>query len=57
MTGTIIIIIVLFGIAPVAIIMSGLFASGVLGHLLQKDVDATHEGSELFEISKKDFSN
>jgi hypothetical protein len=57
MAGTIIIIIVLLGIVPVAIIMSGFFASGALGHLLQKDVDATHEGSELFEISKKDFSN
>jgi hypothetical protein len=57
MAGTIIIIIVLLGIFPVTILMSSFFASAALGHLLQKDVDATHEGSELFEISKKDFSN
>ncbi|MEC8974182.1 MAG: hypothetical protein VX725_00310 [Actinomycetota bacterium] len=56
MTGTAIIIVLLLVIVPVAIIMSGLLASGVLGQILQKDVDSHHEGSELFEISRKDFS-
>ncbi len=56
MTGTAIIIVLLLVIVPVAIIMSGLLASGVLGQILQKDVDSRHEGSELFEISRKDFS-
>ena len=56
MTGTVIIIVLLLIVVPVAIIMSGLLASGVLGQLLQKDVDGNHEGSELFEISQKDFS-
>ena len=56
MTGTVIIIVLLLVVVPVAIIMSGLLASGVLGQLLQKDVDSNHEGSELFEISQKDFS-
>ena len=39
MTGTVIIIVLLLVIVPVAIIMSGLLASGVLGQLLQKNVD------------------
>ena len=56
MTGTVIIIAFLLVVVPVAIIMSGLLASGVLGQILQKDVDSHHEGSELFEISRKDFS-
>ncbi len=56
MTGTVIIIALLLVVVPVAIIMSGLLASGVLGQILQKDVDSHHEGSELFEISRKDFS-
>ncbi|MFL2696938.1 MAG: hypothetical protein ACJ0F6_00600 [Acidimicrobiales bacterium] len=57
MAGTVIIIIILAVVFPVAIIMTGLLFSGVLGHILQKDVDQEHEGSELFELSRKDFSN
>ncbi|MBG01119.1 MAG: hypothetical protein CL470_02480 [Acidimicrobiaceae bacterium] len=57
MTGTVIIIILLVAVVPVAIIMSGFFASALLGHLLKKDVDSCHEGSELLEISQKDFTS
>ena len=57
MAGTVVIIIILAVVVPVAIIMTGLLFSGVLGHILQKDVDRKHEGSELFELSRKDFSN
>ncbi len=57
MAGTVVIIIILSVLVPVAIIMTGLLFSGILGTILQKDVDKEHEGSELFELSRKDFSN
>ena len=57
MVGTVAIIIILSVLVPVAIIMPGLLFSGILGTILQKDVDREHEGSELFELSRKDFSN
>ena len=57
MAGTVVIIIILAVVVPIAIIMTGLLFSGILGHILQKDVDREHEGSELFELSRKDFSN
>ena len=56
MAGTVVIIILLAVIVPIAIIMTGLLFSGILGQILQRDVDKEHEGSELFELSKKDFS-
>ena len=56
MAGTVVIIIILAVIVPSAIIMTGLLFSGILGQILQRDVDKEHEGSELFELSKKDFS-
>ena len=56
MAGTVVIIIILAVIVPIAIIMTGLLFSGILGQILQKDVDREHEGSELFELSKRDFS-
>lgn len=55
MGGTIVIIVILVLIVPVAIIMSGLVASGLLGFLVKNDVDTTHEGSELLELSKQTF--
>ncbi len=56
MAGTVVIIIILAVIVPIAIIMTGLLFSGILGQILQRDVDKEHGGSELFELSKKDFS-
>ena len=56
MGGTIVIIVLLMLIVPVMIIMSGGIASGLLGFLLKNEVDATHEGSELLELSKQDFA-
>ena len=56
MAGTVVIIIILAVVVPIAIIMTGLLFSGILGQILQRDVDKEHEGSELFELSKKDFS-
>lgn len=53
MGGTVVIIVLLAVVVPVAIIMSGLVASGLLGWALKKDVDAQHEGSELLELSER----
>jgi len=55
MIGTIIIIILLVAFIPVSIIMTGLIFSGLLGRTIQKDVDSENEGTELLELSKKDF--
>ena len=52
MGGTVVIIIALVIVVPVAIIMSGGIASAALGFLLKRDVDQTHEGSELLELSE-----
>ncbi len=57
MAGTVIIIIILSVVVPVSIIMTGLLFSGILGTILQKNVDREHEGSELYELSRKDFNN
>ena len=45
MIGTIVIIILLIVIVPVSIIMTGLLFSGLLGTVLQKEVDT--ENKEL----------
>jgi hypothetical protein len=53
MGGTVFIIVLLVAVVPVMIIMTGLVASGLLGLVLKKDVDAEHAGSELLELSEK----
>ena len=55
MTGTFIIIVLLMIIVPVSIIMTGLLFSGILGTILQKQVDSDHEGTELYELSRKNY--
>ncbi len=51
MVGTIVIIVILL-LAPVAILMSSTVFAGVLGTLLNRDVDISHAGSELLELSE-----
>ena len=51
MTGTIIIIVLLIIIVPVSIIMTGLLFSGILGTILQKQVDNDHDGTCLLYTS------
>ena len=51
MIGAVIIVIVLVIALPVAVLMSGAVASGLLGFFLRKDVETTHEGSELIGIN------
>lgn len=53
MGGTVVIIVLLAVIVPVLIIMSGLVVAGLLGSILKKDVDLSHEGSELLELSER----
>ena len=55
MIGTIAIIILLIVIVPVSIIMTGLLFSGLLGTILQKEVDGENQGTELYDLSQKDF--
>ena len=55
MIGTIVIIILLIVIVPVSIIMTGLLFSGLLGTVLQKEVDTENQGTELYDLSRKDF--
>jgi len=55
MAGTIIIIVVLV-LMPVGILMSSTLFAGVLGTWLNSDVDKTHEGSELLELSETGMS-
>ena len=56
MGGTVVIIVLLVLVVPVAIIMTGLIASLLLGWTLKADVDASHEGSELLALSRETFA-
>ena len=56
MGGTVVIIVLLVLVVPVSIIMTGLVASAALGFILKKDVDVSHEGTELLALSQQDFS-
>ena len=55
MVGTVVIIILLIVIVPVSIIMTGLLFSGLLGTVLQKEVDKENQGTELYDLSHRDF--
>ena len=55
MIGTIVIIILLIVLVPVSIIMTRLLFSGLLGTVLQKEVDTENQGTELYDLSQKDF--
>ena len=45
-------IILLVVIMPIGILISGAVAAALLGSLLKRDVDATHQGSELLDLSE-----
>jgi len=51
--GTVVIIVLLALVVPVAIMMTGLVVSAVLGQVIKTDVDKAHEGSELLELSQR----
>ncbi len=51
MVGTIVIIVILV-LAPVGILMSSTAFVGVFTTLLNRDVDKTHEGTELLQVAE-----
>lgn len=55
MIGGIIIVVILI-LMPVGILMSSTLFAGVLGKVLNDDVDTTHEGSELLELAETGMS-
>ncbi len=52
MLGAVLMILLLVVVMPVGILVSGAVAASLLGGLLKKDVDASHEGSELLGLSE-----
>ncbi len=55
MAGTIIIIVVLL-LAPVGILMSSTVFVAAFSSFLNRDVDITHEGSELLDLAETGMS-
>lgn len=51
MLGPIVIVVVLIVAIPVSVMMTGAVVAGLLGWALKENGAATHEGSELLEIS------
>ncbi len=51
MVGPIVILVVLLVAIPVGVSMSGAVVAGILGWALKGNSEATHEGSELIELS------
>ena len=51
LTGLVVILIVLLVAIPVGVSMSGAVVAGILGWALTDNGEATHEGSELIELS------
>lgn len=47
--GAVLIVLVLLAI-PVAVLMSGAAAAALLGHVLRRDAEERHPGSELIEL-------
>ena len=45
-------IILLVVVMPVGILLSGAVVAAVLGGILKRDVDDTHRGSELLDLSE-----
>jgi len=52
MLGAVVMILLLVVVMPVGILISGAVAASLLGALLKRDVDASHEGSELLKLSE-----
>ena len=52
MGGAGIMIILLVVVMPIAILLSGALAAALIGGLVKKDVDKSHEESELLELSE-----
>lgn len=55
MAGTIVAIIALTIVLPVGIIATSSLGAFLIGLLVNEEVDARHEGSELLEVSKSPY--
>lgn len=51
MVGGIIMVVVLL-VFPVVVLMSAAFGAAIIGHLMKKDAEVRHEGSELIELNR-----
>lgn len=51
MVGAILILIALLVVIPVAVMLTGGGIAGIISFFLQKDVDESHEGSELIDLN------
>jgi len=51
MFGAILVVIALLIVIPVGVLMSGGVLAGIIGFFVQKDVDQSHEGSELIDLN------
>jgi hypothetical protein len=51
MLGALILAVVILVVIPVAVAMTGAVVAGILGWALRDNGEATHEGSELLELS------
>lgn len=51
MLGAVIIAVIILIAIPVSIMMTGAIVAGILGWSLKDNGEATHEGSELIELS------
>ena len=52
MFGAVLMILLLVVVMPVGILLSGAVVAALLGGLLKRDVDNTHRGSELLDLSE-----
>ena len=51
MIGAVLIVLVVVVIIPVSAMVGGGVATAILGHLLTKEGEASHEGSELIDLN------
>ncbi len=51
MLGAVILVVIILVAIPVSVAMSGAVVAGILGWALRDNGEATHEGSELIELS------
>lgn len=52
MLGAVLMVFLLVIVMPVGILVGGAVVASLLGGLLKSDVDSSHEGSELLEVSE-----
>ena len=52
MLGAVLMVFLLVIVMPVGILVGGAGVASLLGGLLKSDVDSSHEGSELLEVSE-----